>query len=106
MQRGFRSYKACMCQVCVACLGEVSCDESQADPEIGFVEIIRNIPAKLAILAPLLHHSVEEGQDPHQWPECLHNSMRQVSAGATMQHIPAVPGGHECKLAKHLPALI
>ena len=62
----------------MAYLGEIGGNEGHADPKICFVEVIRNIPAELAILAPFLNNSVEEGQDPHQWPECLHNSTHWV----------------------------
>lgn len=64
--------------VCVACLGEVGGNEGHADPEICFIEVVRNIPAELPILAPFLNNSVKEGQDPHQRPECLHNDAQHV----------------------------
>lgn len=37
--------------------------------KVRFVEIIWDIPANFAILASLLHHSMEEGQDIHQTAE-------------------------------------
>lgn len=74
--------------ISVACLGEVGGNEGHADPEIRFIEVIRNIPAELAILAPFLNNSVEEGQDPHQWPESLHNDAHQViSKGKAVNHL-------------------
>ena len=56
-------------------LGEVGGNERHTDPEVCLVEVIGHIPAQLAVLAPLLNHSVEQSQNPHQWPECLHDSM-------------------------------
>lgn len=37
--------------------------------EVGFVEVVRNVPADLAVLASLLHHGVEEGQHVDQAAE-------------------------------------
>mmetsp|Transcript_50312 Transcript_50312/g.113030 ORF Transcript_50312/g.113030 Transcript_50312/m.113030 type:complete len:225 (+) Transcript_50312:1489-2163(+) len=45
------------------CLGEVVVQQSDGHREVGVVEVVTDIPAHLAVLAPLLHHGVEEGED-------------------------------------------
>lgn len=44
-------------------------DSSETYEEIRLVEVVRDIPANLAILASLLYHSMEEGQHIDQATE-------------------------------------
>lgn len=48
---------------------------SGAHKEVGLVEVVGDVPSYLAVLSPLLHHSVEEGQGVDQAAE------RRVRAG-------------------------
>ena len=43
--------------------GEVGVENLHADPEVGLVEVVGDVPADLSVLAPLLHDGVEEGED-------------------------------------------
>ncbi len=44
-------------------------DSRSTYEEVRLVEVVGDIPANLAILASLLHHSMEEGQHIHQAAE-------------------------------------
>ena len=39
-----------------------------ADPEVGLVEFIGNVPAQSSKLSPLLHHGVEEAEPKEKFP--------------------------------------
>lgn len=51
-------------------------DSSATHKEVRLVEVVGDVPANLAVLASLLHHSMEEGQHIHQaaegrvWARC------------------------------------
>ncbi len=58
-----------LCVSLLISLGQVRIQYIHAHSEIWLIEIVWHIPSNLAILAPLLHHSVEEGQVVDQWFE-------------------------------------
>lgn len=46
--------------------------------EVRLIEVIRHIPANLSVLASLLYHSVEEGQDINQTAESWVSTAHQL----------------------------
>ena len=56
----------------------VRAEQRHAHAEVGLVEVIRNVPADLAVLAPLLHDRVEERQAVHDGAERGVRTRRQL----------------------------
>ena len=52
-------------------LVEIGLEHLAADVEIGLVEVVRDVPADLAVFAPLQHDGVEERQHEHQRRDLL-----------------------------------
>jgi len=49
--------------IVVVSLVQVSLEHLGADVEVGLVEVVRDVPAYLAVLAPFQHDGVEERQN-------------------------------------------
>jgi hypothetical protein len=58
-------------------LAEVRVDERHADAEVGLVEVVRDVPPELSVLASLLRDRVEEPEDVNERPEGLVRALRQ-----------------------------
>mmetsp|Transcript_36308 Transcript_36308/g.72230 ORF Transcript_36308/g.72230 Transcript_36308/m.72230 type:complete len:258 (+) Transcript_36308:1248-2021(+) len=50
-------------------LGQVVFKQLDGDLKVRVIEVVVDVPTHLAVLAPLLHNSVEEGQDKDARPE-------------------------------------
>ena len=58
-------------------LRQVGPQDVHAHLEVGLVEVIRDVPPDLAILAALLHDCVEEREHKHEGGECLVGTLEQ-----------------------------
>ena len=76
------------------CLGQVSIEDLWTHSEVRLIEVVWHIPANFAILASLLHHSMEEGQHKNQGGESWVTALSKrccwdlVVGGAQVQFQP------------------
>ena len=59
------------------CLGKVSVENLCTHSEVRLIEVIGHIPANFAILASLLHHSMEESKYKNQGGESWMTTLSQ-----------------------------
>mmetsp|Transcript_22137 Transcript_22137/g.48342 ORF Transcript_22137/g.48342 Transcript_22137/m.48342 type:complete len:214 (+) Transcript_22137:1762-2403(+) len=81
-----------------------------ADAQVILVELIRNVPANRAELAPLLHDGVEEGQAEQQLAELLvlHAALKELGVADGVRGVGAQQTGTQAlgRLVCHLDTVL